>query len=203
MTASQKPVFAFSTTTIAPPLGRPSLGFSKNPEATFTARWSSPRTQALLMSTSPRCSATSMCMTGGISTLPSESHVNASSIARRHCASYPTQARSSDSVNTSTGIRFSPFGGAREARSGSILLESGSVDDAGVDVHRSRPGSADTVWRLLPTRRWAIGDGSRDFSRAALRSVSTGSHGAAVQTGARVNLPLSCAMTRRAALPAP
>ena len=90
MTASQKPVFALSTTTIAPPLGRPSLGFSKNPEATFTAMWSSPRTQALLMSTSPWCSATSMCMTGGISTLPSEIHVNASSIARRHCASNPT-----------------------------------------------------------------------------------------------------------------
>ena len=109
MTASQKPVFALSTTTIAPPLGRPSLGLSKNPEATFTAMWSSPRTQALLMSTSPRCSATSMCMTGGISTLPSESHVKASSIARSDSASNPTQARSSDSVNTSTGIRLSPL----------------------------------------------------------------------------------------------
>ena len=137
ITASQKPVFALSTTTIAPPLGRPSLGLLKNPEATFTARWSSPRTQALLMSTSPWCSATSMCMTGGISTLPSDSHVNASSIARRHCASNPTQARSSDSVNTSTGIRFSPFGGAREARSGSIVLEPGSIDEAGKDLHWS------------------------------------------------------------------
>ena len=108
ITASQKPVFALSTTTIAPPLGSPRSGFSKNPEATFTARWSSPRTHALLMSTSPRCSAISMCMTGGISTLPSEIHVKAFSIARSDSASNPTQVRSSDSVNTSTGIRLSP-----------------------------------------------------------------------------------------------
>ena len=138
ITASQKPVFALSTTTIAPLLGRPSLGFSKNPEATFTAIWSSPRTQALLMSMSPWCSATSMCMTGGISTLPSDSHVNASSIALRHSASNPTQARSSDSVNMSTGIRFSPLGGAREAHSGPSLFEPGSVIVSSPAVSLSR-----------------------------------------------------------------
>ena len=47
-----------------------------------------------------------------------------------------------------------------------------------------------------PAAERALGDGGR------LRSVLIGSPGAAVQTGTRVNLPLSCAMTRRAALPA-